>query len=222
MRRTHGFTLVEMLVVMALLSLMVLAMVSALRTVGQSQDRVDRLLTRADDFRVAVDFMRGTLGRVSARKGTGGGEGRAGSYLFHAAPDAVAWVGVMPARYGGGGRHFFRLAREKGGNGRDALVLRFVPWALSAQASPDWGGAESRVLVEDVEALKFRYENATVAPATWIEDWTLQDRLPSRISIDLTTTAGPWPTLVIALRILPASDGGANGDGFSVGGGHRQ
>lgn len=222
MKRPHGFTLVEMLVVMALLSLMILAMVSALRTVGQSQDRVDRLLTRADDFRVAVDFMRGTLGRVSAHKGVEGIDGRASAYLFHGAPDAVAWVGVMPARYGSGGRHFFRLGREKGSDGRDALVLRFVPWGLSAQAFPDWSGAEGRVLVEDVAALNFRYENATVAPATWIEDWTLQDRLPSRISIDLATTTGLWPTLVVALRILPASDGGGNGDGFSVGGGRRQ
>lgn len=222
MKRQRGFTLVEMLVVMALLSLMVLAMVSALRTVGQSQDRVDRVLTRADDFRVAVDFMRGTLGRLSARRVAVGTDGRTSPYLFQAASSAVAWVGVMPARYGSGGRHFFRLALEKGGDGRDALVLRFVPWTLAAQAFPDWSAAESRVLVEDVAALHFRYENATVAPATWTEDWMPQDRLPSRIAVNLATATGPWPAIVIALRTLPASDGRGNGDGFSAGGGSRQ
>ncbi len=222
MKRWRGFTLVEILVVMALLSMMILAMMSALRTVGQSQDRVDRLLTRADDFRTAVDFMRGALGRLSARKLPGGVDSKgAPSYVFAATTDAVAWVGVMPAGYGGGGRHFFRLAREKKGGDGDALVLRFAPWRFDAQAFPDWERTQSQVLVDDVTALHFRYENATVAPTVWEEHWALQDSLPSRIAIDLSTSAGPWPAIVIALRILPASDS-RNADGFSAGGGRGQ
>ena len=67
-KRMGGFTLVEVLVVMSLLSLVMLAMGSALRTTAQTEERVDQRLQRADEMRLAADFLRSILGRVSARK----------------------------------------------------------------------------------------------------------------------------------------------------------
>ena len=125
--RSRGFTLVELLVVLTLLSLMVLAMASALRTVAQSQERVDHKLTRIDDYRLAEGLIRDTLGSISARKQARGMDEKASPYLFAGAQDAIAWVGVMPARYGSGGRHFFRLGLESV-EGQARLVLRFAPW----------------------------------------------------------------------------------------------
>lgn len=215
--RPRGFTLVEMLVVLALLSLMVLAMASALRTVGQSQERVDALLTRMDDYRTATGFLRGTLGRISARKLSGAVNADASPYSFAASPEAVAWAGVMPARYGAGGVYFFRLAREETASGGSALVLRFAPRPLGASAFADWQQADSVVLVDQLTSLRIRCEDDTVAPALWSDGWSAKDRLPSRIALDIATAAGEWPTTVVALRRLPATD--ERGVGFSVGGG---
>ena len=103
-RRLRGFTLLELLVVMGLLSAVMLALGAALRTIAQSEDRVDRRLAQADELRVASAFMRTTLGRVSARKMAPAPASGASPVLFAAAPEALAWVGVMPARYGQGGR----------------------------------------------------------------------------------------------------------------------
>ena len=64
----QGFTLVELLVVMTLLSLVMLAMGSALRTTAQTEERIDQRLQRADEMRVANGFLREILGRLSARK----------------------------------------------------------------------------------------------------------------------------------------------------------
>ena len=63
----RGFTLVEMLVVLVLLSLIMLAVVSALRSVAQGSDRADARFERLDDERITRDFLRGVLARVSAR-----------------------------------------------------------------------------------------------------------------------------------------------------------
>ena len=59
-----GFTLVEVLVVLSLLSLVMLAMGSALRTTAQTEERVDQRLQRADEMRVTTGFLRYILGRV--------------------------------------------------------------------------------------------------------------------------------------------------------------
>ena len=68
--RSTGFTLMEVLVVMSLLSLVMLALGSSLRTIAQTEERIDQRLSRADEMRIAVSFLRSTLGRVSARKVT--------------------------------------------------------------------------------------------------------------------------------------------------------
>ena len=89
-RRMRGFTLLELLVVMGLLSAVMLALGAALRTIAQSEDRVDRRLAQADELRVASAFIRTTLGRVSARKVVLAATSGASPLLFAAAPDALA------------------------------------------------------------------------------------------------------------------------------------
>ena len=68
---SRGFTLIELLVTMALLSLLMLGMASALRTMAQTEERIDARLARADEFRIATGFLRSIVGRVSARTAAG-------------------------------------------------------------------------------------------------------------------------------------------------------
>lgn len=209
-----GFTLVELLVTMTLLSILMLGMVSALRTMGQAEERVDARLAKADEFRIATGFLRTILGRVSVRKKTAPLVQGASAYMFSGAPDAVAWVGVMPARQGAGGRNFFRLAVEQL-QGESVLVIRFMPWSESTEF-PDWSQADSRVLVKGVTSFELSYEDARQVPSVWMGAWQRTDGVPERVRIDLQTSAGPWPLWMVALRSLPASERGG-GSRFSAG-----
>ncbi|MCW5261675.1 prepilin-type N-terminal cleavage/methylation domain-containing protein [Verminephrobacter eiseniae] len=216
--RRRGFTLVEVLVVMALLSLVMLALGASLRTVAQTQERVDARLAQTDQWRVAVAFIRSSLGRISGRKIEAAATAAPGSgkYLFAGAPDAVAWVGVMPARFGAGGRNFFRLAAEPVDGAGLGLVLRFKPWE-EASAFPDWSTADSRVLLADVASLSIRYQGQAGSPADgWLPRWSDPDRLPHRAWLTLRSAASEWPPLIIALHQLPLSD--ARSIVFTVGG----
>ena len=213
-RRTgRGFTLVEILVVMTLMSVVMLALGASMRTIAQTETRVDERLARADEMRVASSFLSAILERVSVRKSDVTTKAGASLYLFVGAPDAVMWIGVMPARYGAGGRYFFRLALESTGGGR-ALVLRFVPWTGTA-VFPDWNAAASRTLVSHASSLQLEYGDDTDVNAGWVSQWSVADRLPGRIRISVSTVTGAWPYLVIPMRALSASDNGRGG--FSLG-----
>ena len=212
-RHSGGFTLVEILVVMTLMSALMLALGASMRTIAQTEVRVDQRLEQADELRVAHNFLSTTLGRISPRRSDAPTQAGTSLFLFSSAPDAVMWLGVMPARYGAGGRNFFRLALEPQATGR-ALVIRFVPLGNSA-IFPDWSAAESRVLAPDVTRLLLEYADATGAQPVWLTQWPHADRLPDRIRISLSTEAGDWPALTIPLRQLPASDTGRGG--FSLG-----
>ena len=209
-----GFTLLELLVTMALLSILMLGMASALRTMAQTEERVDARLADADEFRVATGFLRNIMGRVSVRKKAVPLVQGVSPYMFMGAPDAVAWVGIMPARHGAGGRNFFRLAVESI-QGDSALVIRFLPWSESTEF-PDWSQAENRVLVRGVISFALSYEDARQAAPVWMSTWERIDSLPERVRIELQTSAGPWPLWVVAMRSLPASERGSGGR-FSAG-----
>ncbi len=212
----RGFTLVEMLVVMALLSLLMLGMVSALRTMAQTEERMDLRSERADEIRIANGFLRATLGRISMRRIKEAQREGDGPYFFTGQSDVVAWVGIMPARHGAGGRYFFRLALEAVPEDPSALVIRFVPWN-GGGSSPDWSQAESRVLARRVKSLALGYEDGRQPAPAWMADWSRTDSLPARIRIDVETWDGAWPLWVIAMRALPSSERSGGGT-FSSGG----
>ena len=199
-----GFTLVEVLVVISLLSLLMLAMGSALRTTAQTEERVDQRLQRTDEIRVASGFLRSVLGRVSARKKAVPLAVGENPFIFSGENHELRWIGIMPARYGAGGRYHFRLALEALPAGQ-ALVVRFTPW-IDDVASLDWSRAETYALVADVAKMALRYEDANVEPPVWTSRWSVPDRLPQRVTMSLSTLHGPWPDLVIAMRIAPGSD----------------
>ena len=120
----------------------------------------------------------------------------------------------MTARYGAGGRSFFRLGVEPVG-GAAALVLRFMPWE-DVNTFPDWSQAQAKVLVGNVTAFSVRYEDDREVPAAWLPEWPHADRMPARLSVSIQTAHGDWPNLVVALRQFTSSS--SSGDGFVIGG----
>lgn len=210
LRNAAGFTLVEILVVMTLMSVVMLALGAAMRTIAQTEERVDQRLQRADEMRVATSFLASTLGRISPRRSSAPTAVGGSLALFSAAPAEVMWVGVMPARYGAGGRYFFRLGLERQADGAN-MVIRFAPWT-GAGVFPAWAGADSRVLVRGVTGLGMDYAQPD---GSWRSDWADPQLLPGRIRISLRTQVLEWPQIIIALRQLPAGDNGRGG--FSLG-----
>lgn len=204
----------EMLVVMALLSMLMLGMVSALRAMAQIEQRIDLRAERVDEIRIANGFLRTTLGRVSMRRLKVVQREGDSPYYFSGQSNAVSWLGIMPARHGSGGRYFFRLALETTPEHPSALVIRFVPW--NGGALPDWSLAENRVLVRKIKSFALSYEDSRQATPAWVAQWERADSLPAHIRIDVETGDGAWPLWVIAMRSLPFSERSGGGS-FSSG-----
>lgn len=230
----RGFTLVEILVVMTLLSLVMLGMASAMRTMADTETRVDARLARIDKVRTIDRFLQQVLGRVSYQRASSlnraaaptAGGGQSGETLrFEARSDSIAWVGIMPARPAMGGRYFFRLAAEPAGSGHN-LVLRHVPWSPEqAELFPDWASAASEVILRDitvfsVEAQADRAADVA-AQATWSPDWqtgwAAPNTLPERLRLRIADAAGDWPQMVIRVRATAITD--RSSGGFVIGGG---
>lgn len=214
-RRGHGFTLVEVLVVMSLLSLVMLAMVSALRTAAQTEERVDRKLQSADELRLVNNFLREVLGRISAQKTPILKQAGDSPYFFSGGPKEITWLGILPARHGVGGRHHLRLFLGATPNG-SALAFQYAPWTGPANA-PDWQAASPNVLLEGVQGFGLEYLDSQVEPPSWSPQWTAVDHLPDRVRVSIRTATGDWPDVVVPMRVLVGSDPSMSGPVFGGG-----
>lgn len=213
---SRGFTLVEVLVVMALLSLIVLGMGSALRTTAQTGERIDARLLQADELRIASGFLRSAMGRTYMQRLNEPSTLGQAPYFFEGTPTSVTWIGIMPARHGVGGRFYFRLALGQS-EGEAGLVLSFVPWTGEV-AVPEWSQAQSRLLVPGATSVALRYTNTNLEPVQWAPGWSHPELLPDRVAITVATVAGDWPMLVIPMRSTPRGARGSGGNAVFGGG----
>jgi general secretion pathway protein J len=191
----RGFTLVELLVVMTLLALLMTGLVSAMRTMAQTETKIDHRLQRMDDLRTTHAFLRQTLSRVSGARIDQPGVTGKSMVPFAATPNSVSWVGTLPARPGVGGRHYFRLAVE-GQNDVQALVLRVAPCGPDL-TPPDWTSTEAHLLMRGVSQLLVQAQGlpprylmgGNTWPQGWQSGWPISDELPDQIHLSLQDEA---------------------------------
>jgi general secretion pathway protein J len=225
-RATRGFTLIELLVVMTLLSVLMTGLISAMRTMAQTESRIDQRLARLDELRTTHAFLSQTLGALSvARVDVPGMPGKT-TIPFVATANSVTWVGILPGRPGAGGRHYFRLAVEPFDTG-DALALWLVPCDAD-MTPPNWATAERHLLTTGVAQLAIYaqgspprgHEKESTWPNGWQTGWPIGDALPEQLRLSLQDATQTAPQeWTFALHALPQGD-----DSISIvsfGGGRR-
>ena len=224
-RLTRGFTLVEVLVAMSLLAVVMVATLSAMRTMAQTEVRVDERLQRLDQMRVVNGFLRAALGRVESTLRASAQAPGERNLQFSADPKSVSWIGIMPARYGAGGRYFFHLSVQDAGS-EASLVLRYTPWAAQPDF-PNWANSEAQILVRNVVNFQVEAEGLPVdlqiVPTTWPMGWNVgwaeKAALPQRVRLSWADQVGAWPPLVVTLT--PTAQSQSNSGGFTTGGSVR-
>lgn len=193
-RRHGGFTLVEVVVALTLLSLLLLGLISAMRSFGQTSTRLEAQTLANDDLRLVSSLLQRTVGRSSSRVRMDAAD-LVNQAWFQGASDRLEWLGQMPARNGAGGLTHLRLELADG-----ALMLHMAPFD-GDERSPDWDRIEPRILLDQVDSLSIRYRGVDETGAeVWFDDWREVEGLPVLVQIWLSVRGRPWPPLVLALE----------------------
>jgi general secretion pathway protein J len=192
---SSGFTLVEVIVSLAILSLIMVATISALRTFGQTQSSLDKVTQRIDEVRSVSSFLRDTFESSVVGKSSGGGlsmggGASAGSYL-KGGPTAMNWKAFVQFGEGYGGAFLVRVERDE-----DQLKLKWqdVPPKLD---NVSWDNAPERVLVEGLEELQLDYRKEFAS--AWQDEWSQQSS-PSLVRMTIKAHGRFWPELIFTVQ----------------------
>lgn len=221
----RGFTLIEVIVTLSLLSVLMLSMGGVMQTIAQTSERVDQRISQADEMRLAAQMLRQVLSRVSGQKISPPDKTSPPIIQFKADETSIEWLGVMPARPGVGGRYYFRLQVETA-RGESHLVLRFLQWS-PAQTKRDWNAAESRIIARNITKLQVQAQGYPRSgsstpvgwPSGWVSGWPIDHTLPERVKTKLAGLRGEWPEIVIPVYEL--AQGQSVGPDFVIGGQSR-
>jgi general secretion pathway protein J len=196
--RESGFTLIEIVVSLAILTLLLSLTPAAVR-VGRQAWQAEAQLERSAAIASAENTIRRAIAgaipiKHSAERGGGG-------IQFEGVGDRIDFVAPAPSSLDSGGLLIHRIATQprNGGPGQD-LILRTTPFANATDAA-----TAMTVLVEDIEAFQVRYfgHTAVGGDRAWSDSWNGRGNLPLLISVSYSLagyTAPPEP-IVVAPRM---------------------
>lgn len=198
-KRQRGFTLLELLIGMVLLSLMLTLLFGALRLGARSWDSGDKRAEEIAQMRSVHGFLRRELGQVFLLRWKKDNDSR---LAFDGGPDALKFVAPLAGQVGGGGLYLMGLTLEQGEAGKRLILKRAVNPEAKDFSSLEQG--DSTVLAEHLEKLGIAYFGA-LSPegkAGWQDKWDDARRLPQLLRLQIKTSDGrDWPDLVVPLVV---------------------
>lgn len=192
MGKLRGFTLVEMVVALTILSLIVLATITGMRTLAKTQQVLKQRTTQVARMRAVEGFVRKSIEQLQT-VGYSSGAGTPTIIYFQGASHELVWAAPAPIPGVNGGLWAMRLTRND-----DHQLMLQVREDISLTS---WGEdtSISHVLAEDVEMFDITYR--AFGTSDWRLEWPLDnpDGVPAYIKIQLKVGDRYWPELIVAI-----------------------
>ncbi len=218
-RYCAGFTLLELIIALVLMSLIVMLLFSGLDLGRRAWEKTAESGERQTQERLTFDYLRRTLGALIPEvMDTEDGP----LPLFRGETSAVRWVGPAASQAGLGGAALFQLEIRPHGTDKVLLLKRWLyhPEILteSLKAELDWRVFETaewqpverevaeiryseHLLVEGLSGLELSYYGSSQPglPPQWQREWGDTRRIPRLIRLQLRYPEGDSPVVTFAI-----------------------
>lgn len=206
--RFRGFTLIEVLIAMTLLSVMVTLLFSSLRTAAQSWNAGENKVAEVNTKAVVYQFFKRHLTAIRPLPVLNNDPYAAqqARQVFQGFSRSLRFVAALPAASARKGLQVFTIAQDP--SDASSLLVTLVPYRES-KTDTDFSEDRPEVLLENIEALRFAYFGSIENPGAgrWFDEWTY-DYLPSLIKVSIQLADGSyWPDMVFPLKITEGASG---------------
>lgn len=208
----QGFTLIEVLIAMTLLSIMVVLLFGSLKICAESWDKGESKMNQVNEIGVVYSFFQRQLTTaipiwddfsVADEK----------TFSFHGDEHSMQFVGEFPASASRGGLQLFSIDFDDKKSGRQIVdtqinvtVKPFLPVLDDKDIAK-----EQVTLIKHVKALAFSYFGIDdTSELSWQSTWLERDSLPQMVKIHIEREDGMyWPDMVVDMKLVGLTD--ANG-----------
>lgn len=220
LRYAMGFTLIEVLIAMTLLSIMVVLLFSSLRICAQSWEQGENKITEVNEVAVVYNFFQRHLSSAIplwndfiARDGVyaaGQSETDAAmekeekTFSFQGKKQSLQFVSVFPASAGRSGMQLFSMQVQEQ-DGEQVIKVTLTPFFPVTEGEA-WH-QEEVVLIRHVSDFALAYFGAAedMGESSWQDEWLEKNVQPRLVKISINTTNGIfWPEMIIELKVAGA------------------
>lgn len=200
--RSKGFTLVELLLAITLLSILLGLAYGGFRAATRATDRGQDILAESSRLRLAHQFVHRQLNQVLPMSYSNEDDGDL-PVVFEGDTNSIRYVGPMPGYLGFGGPQVQELSIIGTDNGQ-ALVLSHA--LLQGFEESDLHARAPIMLIDGIQDATFMFQGRDEQgePASWESSWVETGILPVAVSlqIDFDEQAHmEWPELIASVRI---------------------
>jgi general secretion pathway protein J len=196
----RGFTLLELLIGLALTGFILTLLFAAFRLGAQSWDAIDARSERIAQAQVSRSVVTRLIGSALPFRWK---RGASPTLAFAGNDTELQFVAFLPQQLQQGGLARIALRIEPGAADTTRLTLRYAPLTYLEQ---DFAGLDSQkpfVLMEVHGPLRFAYfgSPSPTEPPAWQGAWQAPDALPTLVRLGIDDATEPAPDLVAALAI---------------------
>lgn len=185
-----GYSLVELVVAMALLGMIALAVESGLHFGARVWERSQQTIGSAQKIGTSQTVLRNLLSHSLPRL--------KGDYVtFLGEPSTLTFDAVPPQAFETHGTAHVVLTVKRDGTNKTLVVT------MQSVINPQ--SKKSAIIVDHVKNLKFAYLDASGKIPTWLAYWRDRKRLPDAIRID-SDNASKWPALIVRPLIAQSAN----------------
>ena len=196
----HGFTLLELIVGLTIISMIMLTIYAGLRLGARSWQAGTQRAEIVDEVRLLHGLLQRTLGSavpIATR------DNRTWQVWFEGTANSLRYLFAMPEQFGVAGYQELKIGAQAGESGNKLVSERRAMdeiLNLGRQAA----AVEHTVLVDELASISFAYFGSrdAKAPLAWHTSWERASRNPTMVKVRIASTGnGQWPDLLIPLFV---------------------
>lgn len=202
LRRAGGFTLLELLVAIMILSLVMTVAFGAVRLGGRSWEAGIERANASEEVRAVSDFLRRQFAQMIP---TSMGDEGVIQIAFAGDRNSIRFIAPAPRHPAVAGLLVYTLVTEEYAAGQ-RLVLSYAPFDPGAGDLPEAESDQHLILAEGFAAISFEFfgKRAADSKPSWHAEWQDdEENLPELVRIRLVAMNGKgnWPELVLNVRV---------------------
>lgn len=202
LRRAGGFTLLELLVAIMILSLVMTVAFGAVRLGGRSWEAGIERANASEEVRAVSDFLRRQFAQMIPMSM---GDKEVIQIAFAGDRNSIRFIAPAPRHPAVAGLLVYTLVTEEYAAGQ-RLILSYAPFDPGAGDLPEAESDQHLILAEGLAAISFEFfgKRAADSKPSWHAEWQDdEENLPELVRIRLMAMNGKgnWPELVLNVRV---------------------